>query len=239
MTPETRQAALDHAKAEFPKEACGLVVIVKGRERFWPCKNINPNGHDQFSICPEDYAEAEDAGEITAIFHSHVNLPPDPSEADKVSCEATGLRWYIVCIPTEQWAEFEPCGYEAPLVGRTFSFGTLDCWALVRDWYKRERDVDLINLNRQNDFWERGENLLGDNYKKAGFRDLFEEEELETGDVIMMQTGNSKFPNHVALYLGDDIIMHHVENRLSSRDVYGGYFKKHTVKVVRLANGQT
>jgi proteasome lid subunit RPN8/RPN11 len=238
MNEDTRSAALAYAQAEFPREACGLVVVVKGKERFWPCRNISDLGGDQFIMDPEDYAAAEREGEIVAIFHSHVNLPPLPSEADKVACEATGLKWYIVGIPNLMWAEFEPTGYEAPLVGRVHCWGTLDCWTIVRDWYRRERGIELINLPRAPNFWKRGENILGDNYKRAGFVAVPEDEPLEVGDVILMQTGDSPFPNHVALYIGDDIILHHAENRLSSRDVYGGWYKKHTVKVVRYANGQ-
>lgn len=238
MKNQTRAAALEHAKSLFPGEACGLVVVVRGKERYWPCRNLSTDPRDHFLMDPVDYAAAEEAGEITAIVHSHVYLPPIPSEADKVACEATGLKWHIVSLPNETWGELEPCGYEAPLVGREHCWGTLDCWSIVRDWYKRERGIDLINLPRQRDFWKSGNDILGGNYVEAGFRLLTEEEKPEVGDVFLMQTGDSTVPNHVALYLGDDLILHHAEGRLSSRDVYGGWYKKHTVKVVRYANDQ-
>lgn len=238
MNENTKQDALEHAKSVFPAEACGLVVIVKGKERFWPCRNISPVANDQFAIDPVDYAAADEAGEIVAIFHSHVYINAEPSQADLVSCEVTGLKWYILSLPTEVWNEFEPSGYEAPLVGRVHSWGSLDCWTIVWDWYKREKGVELLNVPRTRDFWRDGTDILGSNYKKAGFRDLEEGEELEVGDVILMQTGDTVVPNHVALYIGDDQILHHAEGRLSSRDVYGGWYKKHTVKVVRYAHDQ-
>lgn len=238
MNEDTRNAAFEHAQAEFPREACGLVVIVKGKERFWPCRNISEYAGDQFIMAPEDYAAAERAGEITGVFHSHVNLPADPSDADRAACEATQVPWYILGLPSMGWAEIEPCGFEAPLVGRVHVWGSMDCWTIVKDWYKRERGIELINLPRAPNFWLRGENILGDNYRRAGFVDVQEGSPLEVGDVIMMQTGDSDFPNHVALYIGDDQILHHAEHRLSSRDVYGGWYKKHTVKVVRYEGDQ-
>lgn len=235
MNEDTRAAALEHARAEFPREACGLVIIFKGRERYWPCANLSTVGGDQFIMCPEDYGKAEEAGEVVGVFHSHVNLPPDPSEADKVSCEATNVPWYIVGIPTETWAQIEPCGYEAPLVGRVHCWNALDCWTLVHDWYRRERGIILMNVPRYREYWKDGKDILGGNAEAAGFVDVPEGKPLEAGDVILFQTGDSMVANHVALYIGDDQILHHAENRLSSRDVYGGWYKKHTVRVVRYA----
>jgi len=81
-----KQEAEDYAKSEYPREACGLIVIVKGRERFFPCQNI-AIGDDHFVLKPDDYAAAEDAGEIVAVWHSHCGIGAEPSEADLVSCE--------------------------------------------------------------------------------------------------------------------------------------------------------
>ena len=57
-------------------------------------------------------------------------------------------------------------------------------------------------------------------------------EELQYGDAILMQLG-AKLPNHAAVYIGDQLILHHIQDRLSSRDVYGGYYVKSTAMVLR------
>jgi cell wall-associated NlpC family hydrolase len=188
-------------------------------------------GTDQFVIHPEDYAAADDQGQIVGVVHSHPGLPPNPSQADKVACEASGLPWFIVGIPSEDWAQLEPCGYIAPLVGREWSHGVLDCYALLRDWYQAERGIELPNYERFDDWWKRGENLYLKNFAGAGFQAL-ESDDPQPGDCFLMQVA-SPVPNHAAVYLGDGLILHHLQGRLSSRDVYGGYWQKVTTHVLR------
>lgn len=74
-----------------------------------------------------------------------------------------------------------------------------------------------------------------DNLPNEGFKPI-PVEDVQPGDLILMQLG-SPLPNHAAIYLGDQIILHHVQNRLSSRDVYGkGYYAKNTVSGYRHEN---
>jgi len=222
MTEEILGAMRAHAQAEYPRESCGVVIIWKGRARYWPCRNLAV-GTEHFHLHPEDYATAEEAGEVVAIAHSHPNSAPIPSQADLVGCEASGLPWVIVNWPTGASHEFAPTGYVAPLVGRVFSHGVLDCYTLIRDYYARELSIALPDFERRDDWWKAGENLYMDNFTAAGFRRI-EAEALRRHDVILMQLSADIF-NHGAVYLGDDRILHHPMNRLSGRDVFGGYWK--------------
>lgn len=212
-----------HAAEVAPKECCGVAVVTKGKLRYWRCRNLLKNSNDNFCIDPEDWAEAEESGSIIAIVHSHVGVPAVPSMADLVGIEINGLPWVIVNHPTGDWGVFEPRRYKAPLLGRPFVHGVLDCYSLAKDWYM-ERGIDLPEFQRDELWWEKGQNILIDNFERFGFTRI-DESELKPGDAILMQSG-SDVPNHCAVYLGDNIIMHHWINRLSSRDVYGGYFRK-------------
>ena len=232
-----------HALAAYPRECCGVRLVVKGRERYSACRNVAEAADGRFVLAPEDYAAAEDQGEITAICHSHPDAGAAPSEADKVSCEASGLPWYIASVCRDlddpphiaQVQRFEPSGYQAPLVGRAFAHGLLDCYTLVRDFYARELGVALPDFARHDGWWDDGHsNLYLDNFRAAGFVPKAEDAPMQRGDGILMQIRSKNgVPNHAGVYLGDGLMLHHLYGRLSSRDVYGGWYQERTRLVVR------
>lgn len=240
MRESTQKQIRIHAERMFPRECCGVIIVQKGKDTYIPCANVGGRD-DNFAISPASYAMASDMGTIIAIVHSHPNAVARPSDADKVSCEATNLPWHIVhvsipdgakdCVPVAtEIHTFEPVGFEAPLVGRPFSHGVLDCYTLVRDKFKRDFGIILPDFEREDDWWYAGQNLYLDNFAKAGFEAV--EGPLQVGDGILMQI-RSPVANHAAVYLGRGIILQHLAGRMSSRDVYDGYFQECTRMIVR------
>ncbi|MDG2524656.1 C40 family peptidase [Stenotrophomonas sp. HITSZ_GD] len=238
MDALTLAAIHEHAVAEYPRECCGLVVAIEGRETYVPCRNEAAAPSEHFRLPAEDYASAEDRGEVLALVHSHPNAPATPSDADRVQCEGSGLVWHIVSVGQVDGAAecgdiqtIEPSGYEAPLIGRQFAHGILDCYTLVQDFYRRELGIQLSNYTREDDWWLKGQQLYSlDRLQAEGFERITDAP--RRGDLILMQI-RSTVPNHAGIYLGDGVMLHHLHSRLSDRVVYGGYWAERTCYIVR------
>ena len=230
-----RDVALAHAKDQDPKESCGLLIEIKGKEKYYPCKNLSNWSNQCFIIDPIDYAKAEDTGKILAVIHSHPTTQPIASQADMISCEDTNLPWHIVNPKTEQWGYYEPSGYKPPLIGRHWVWGVTDCWALVRDWYKETKGIILRD-------WERPitpEEFIADPMFercawRTGFRQLRPEEKLENGDLLFMSILTSGL-NHVAIFIDGDVL-HHLADRISCKEPYNQWLLKCTGKRYRYAS---
>ena len=92
-----RSALVEHAEAELPNEACGLIALRDSvAERYLPGRNSAPSPYRfELEIDPEVWF-LEDEGYDLAVFHSHPSSPPRPSRTD---VEAIGLwegRPYVI-----------------------------------------------------------------------------------------------------------------------------------------------
>lgn len=239
MQQTTFQAIQAHAVAEYPRECCGLIVAAAHGESYVACRNVATTPSEHFRLQAEDYADAEDLGEVLAVVHSHPNAPAMPSDADRVMCEASCLPWHIISVGRVTGADPEcgdlqtihPNGYVAPLVGRQFAHGILDCYTLVRDFYARELGIQLSQYDREDDWWEKGQDLYSlDRLRAEGFELI--EAGPRRGDMVLMQI-RSPVPNHAGIYLGDGQMLHHLAERLSEVITYGGMWAERTRYIVR------
>ena len=227
-----KKEALLHAKNEDPKESCGVLLNIRGKEKYFPCRNLSMTSHQCFILDPEDYVKADNLGEIIAIVHSHPVTPPAASQADQLACEQSGLKWHIVNPKTEVWGYTEPKGYKAPLIGREWAWGVSDCWSLVRDWYKEELKIELRDWHRPTTLQDFNNDPMFESCAwRTGFRELRSDEKLENGDLLFMSILANGL-NHVAIFLDGDVL-HHLTDRLSCKEPYSEWLLKCTGKRLR------
>jgi proteasome lid subunit RPN8/RPN11 len=232
MQEKLLDAIRQHVAAEYPKEACGLVIQDGQKQVYMPCRNLAEKPEESFSMSPEDQHEARARGEIIMVIHSH----PDvvrlvPSEIDRVQCDWSGLEWGIMSWPDGDFCTLSP-REDRDYAGRQWALGCADCWSLIREFYQREYAIGLGNYSVPYEWWDGGqEQLYDDNWKQEGFIEV-DAARMMPGDIIMMRL-QASVTNHAAVYLGDNIILHHMSRRLSSRTPYGKYYRDRTVRVVR------
>jgi [CysO sulfur-carrier protein]-S-L-cysteine hydrolase len=94
---EVRSALVEHAEAERPNEACGLIALKDGvAERFFPGRNRAASPYRfELEIDPEVWF-VEDEGYELAVFHSHPASPPRPSRTDVESIGLWAGRPYVI-----------------------------------------------------------------------------------------------------------------------------------------------
>ena len=221
-----------HVAAEYPNEACGLIVETGTGQRFIPCRNIAENPAETFTLSPDDYLAANEIGEVIMVIHSHPDVVQlVPSEMDRIQCDHSGVEWGIMSWPDGDFCTLSPRG-DRELAGRRWVLGHADCWSLIMDYYRMEYGIAVKDYSVDREWWVDGkENLYDDNWQAEGFVEI-DASSMQPGDMIMMRV-QSPVTNHAAIYLGDNIMVHHMFGNLSARVPYGKYYRDRTVRVVR------
>ena len=258
ITNKTLKAMLKHAEQDYPNEACGLGVRVGRAEVYVPCKNLSNDPTEQFKLCPQDYAEAEELGDVIGVFHSHPDGTSVPSRND-IACMSVNaeiqrrvdptsdlIPWHIVSWPEGDYREVMPSLSES-LLGKPFVHGFWDCWQTCNDYYQKYHNIEFPKYERKDDWWEDKDavSLYETFWPSAGFEDVTGQE-LKPGDMIVMQVGRSYHPNHAGIYLGKvksfegrDIagdgpfMLHHMYGQESSVVIFGGQWQQRTRLVLR------
>ena len=94
---ELRGELAEHATAELPNEACGLVVLRDGTaERYVRGRNSAASPYRfELDVDPEAWFLEDDGLEL-AVFHSHVSAPPRPSRTDVENIGLWNGRPYLI-----------------------------------------------------------------------------------------------------------------------------------------------
>jgi [CysO sulfur-carrier protein]-S-L-cysteine hydrolase len=115
---EVRSALVEHAEAERPNEACGLIALRGGvAERYVPGRNAAESPYRfELEVDPETWFLEDDGFEL-AVFHSHLSSPPRPSRTDVENIGLWEGRPYVILnLRTGELAAWRiEAGRSAPL----------------------------------------------------------------------------------------------------------------------------
>jgi proteasome lid subunit RPN8/RPN11 len=218
-------SAMEHAREEYPKEACGVVVGY----RYIRQRNIANDPLKEFKIDPRVTTPLLDCKRLQAVLHSHPDGPDHPTAADMESQFAMRVPFGVVPVYKEAvqepiwWGDQLPI---RPLVGRKFVHGVFDCGSALRDWFRKEKKIILPDYARDHAWWNNADSKVGmymERYEEAGFERLHGSEELRIGDVFVMTIGRSPVPCHSAVYIGNGLMYHHMMFTLSRNDLAARY----------------
>lgn len=234
----------NHALQDKTKECCGIIV------KNWPessivldstifcvkCNNVSESPEKSFII---DYNDVKKYGleNIVAFYHSHP-LKCEFSVGDMAFSEKLDRKFILYCIETGEFKIYEPNGHKTPYIDRTFFIGILDCFSLLIDYYKRELNIELPDINDKMRYeykqWKNKDyicnyTILKDYFLSNGFIKV---DNLKKHDVVEVKFKDIKFPSHVGVYLGDYKILQHIYE-YSSIENYNNSLKRMTTAVYR------
>lgn len=120
------------------------------------------------------------------------------------------------------------------LLGRPFVYGSTDCYGLARDFYRDNWGLELTDYARPDGWSDDGQNLLLDNITNEGFKLVHDESirKIQPGDALLVAL-RSATPNHIGIYLGDSLVLHHYQGQLSGTHTLSGIFRNMVCAQVR------
>ena len=239
MKDHIKKHIRDHALEESPNECCG--ILYQDKESFelkaLKCNNLADNKKMMFSIDPKDYLKASKLGEIISFYHSHVNSS-NFSDYDKIQSEQHEIKFIMYSLKDQKFNEYVPKGADSYYIGRDFCLGTQDCYTLGRDYYRNELDLKIKDYDRGFEYSSTNSDLYEKHYSDEGFAIVSEGpvEDLSTlkkHDAISMKCYGKRNPSHGAIYVDNNLILHHQVNCYSRIEEYNSEFKKRTTHILR------
>lgn len=206
LSDQIKQSIKDICLQDLSKESCGFVVSRVSEIIVLQVKNISENPVHFFEIAPADYVKAERMGEIIHIFHSHNSDVLDFSEFDKKNSERLKIPYILYCTKTDEFKQYVPQNYINKYENREFVFGKTDCFNLIIDYYREQKNMIIPNfLSDRDALWNnRITDLLGQFLDRTPLK---ETHILEQDSILVLDYKNNRY--HFAIYLGNDLILHH------------------------------
>lgn len=236
-----RSEFMVYALSLYPREACGVFVEKNTEQVFVALENQLVAGNEDFEVLTRHYNEAVGDGKAIAFVHSHTNGNDQNTLHDRAQCRAMRVPWLTLVLPQQKWLELHPEDVSLPILERPWNYGLLDCYTIVKDVF----GVLGITLNdyprapihewNTNPAWDQ----YAENYEKEGFVEVFDGP--QPYDLLFMKARSQRHDvtgkiNHAGVMWLDGEFIHHPLGAKSRKELWDGYWRQVTCKIVRHRN---
>jgi len=242
LTEEIKTQIIEHANSSN-NEVCGFLVHTDKGIEIQKQENL-------ISSATEFMMETDSQYKFAAYYHSHIDFNKI-SEADIIVSERLGLTCIVYNKQSDSFLTYSPNGYRIQYTGRPFLLGFADCLWLVKDYYCHDLNIHLCpelevleNSVSQEEYHEMASKRLIDEaealrdkndylkkyFEYNGFRQV---SNLKKNDVLITRTQKFDFPIHCAIYLGEDKILHHPGDGISTIERLSNQYKKWVIYIMR------
>lgn len=217
-----------HAAENKHKEICGVWTVDGEIEFFY---NFADDTSNNFTFTPSvwDKLEKDNGKIVKGIFHSHPNLNHGNvlSFPDIEMSKNTGLDIASFCLPTNQWDYYSPTfphpypldviklqesqvenlTFEQWFSNHIYFLNRSDCYSIVRDFYQLCLGIELKDFTRSTeDYYKTSTwNRFRKEFRGCGFVEYARQlNDLQTGDLLLLNLEHSKYPNHLGIFLQTD-----------------------------------
>lgn len=123
-------------------------------------------------------------------------------------------------------------------LGIPYDDGDADCYGLCRRYYAANYGIELPDYARSADFFAADIDLITPFLLEEGFVVVDAPlDRLETGDGLLLCVRSRSWPagkiNHVAVYVGNQMILHHMYEKPSCEDAFTTSWKSRVMAVIR------
>lgn len=241
LTEEIKGQIIEHANSSN-NEVCGFLIYTDQGIQVQKKENL-------INSATEFMMKIDEQVKYAAYYHSHIDFD-SISDADIIVSERLGLSCIVYNKQSGSFHIYSPNSYKIQYTDRPFLLGFADCFWLVKDYFCHDLNIHLIpetqllkeNLSKEQyesamtqRFSNEAEAVKDNTYLKTyfemnGFKQV---SNLKKNDVLIMRTKHFNFPIHCAVYLGNDMILHHPGNKPSLIEKLSNQHKKWVIYIMR------
>lgn len=120
------------------------------------------------------------------------------------------------------------------LLGKPYVSGRDDCYGLARSYYHDVFGVEIVNAARPEGWWDHPDiNLIDDFMGNDGWEQIgLNTRQLKIGDGLIFSLITGK-PNHVGVYVGNGMFIHHIRHQFSTEDALMEKWKSRLLMIIR------